>query len=68
MFVLIEQEKQEAVAKATAATTETVTVNVTKSVTDGIAIKLLRSGSSPEFVAENTQLPLADVLKLKEKI
>lgn len=77
---IIEKEKQEAiekaVAEATAATTENVTVSVTQSVTESvtqsvtnqIALNLLKSGSTPEFVAENTQLPLDVVLKLKEEL
>lgn len=73
---IIEKEKQEAiekaVAEATAATTENVTVSVTQSVTQSvtnqIALNLLKSGSTPEFVAENTQLPLDVVLKLKEEL
>ncbi len=57
---IIEQEKQEAVAKATA--------DVTISVTDRIATNLLRSGCSPEYVAENTQLSLDAVLELQKKL
>lgn len=64
--------REKAVAEATAATTENVTVSVTQSVTQSvtnqIALNLLKSGSTPEFVAENTQLPLDVVLKLKEEL
>ena len=61
---IIEQEKQEAVAKATAAATAATTI----SVTDRIATNFLRSGCSPEYVAENTQLSLEAVLELKKKL
>ncbi len=47
---IIEREKQEAIAEATE--------RVTQSVSEKIARNLIRSGSTAEFVAENTGLSL----------
>ncbi len=53
---LIEKEKQEAIEKTI------------EGVTDKIAINLLKSGSNLEFVAENTNLSLEAVKRLKEQL
>lgn len=57
---IIEKEKQDAIAE----NTKKVTTSVTASVTDGIAKNLLRSGSSPEYVAQNTGLSIDYIMKL----
>ncbi|MBO6241735.1 MAG: hypothetical protein J6O61_12990 [Butyrivibrio sp.] len=53
---IIEKEKQDAIAENTK--------KVTTSVTDGIAKNLLRSGSSLEYVAQNTGLSIEYIMKL----
>ena len=68
------KEVQAAVDANTKEVTESVTRkvekrvkrNVTRNVTKRIAINFLNAGSSPEFVASNTGLPLEYVQKLSE--
>ncbi len=69
---IIEQEKLDAIAEKVAETTKTVTesvtTTVTKSVSENIARNLLKSGSSPEYVATATEMSLQAVLELQKNL
>ena len=63
-----EKVTQKVTKRVTRNVTKKVTRNVTQDVTDRIAINLLKSGSSPEYVANNTGLSVEAVLKLQAKL
>ncbi len=73
---IIEQEKLDAIAEKVAETTKTVTesvtasvtTTVTKSVSENIARNLLKSGSSPEYVASVTEMSLQAVMELQKNL
>ena len=73
---IIEQEKLDAIAEKVAETTKTVTesvtasvtTTVTKSVSENIARNLLKSGSSPEYVASATEMSLQAVRELQKNL
>ena len=69
---IIEQEKLDAIAEKVAETTKTatesVTTTVTKSVSENIARNLLKSGSTPEYVAAATEMSLQTVLELQKNL
>ena len=65
---MYEREKQEALEENTKSVTESVTITVTRDVKDTIAQNFLRAGSTPEFVAANTGLPLSEVLELQKEL
>ena len=69
---IIEQEKLDAIAEKVAETTKTVTesvtTTVTKSVSENIARNLLKSGSTPEYVATATEMSLQAVLELQKNL
>jgi ERCC4-type nuclease len=48
--------------------TASVTTTVTKSVSENIARNLLKSGSSPEYVATATEMSLQAVLELQKNL
>ena len=61
---IIEQEKLDAIA----ANTAEVTTTVTKSVSENIARNLLKSGSTPEYVATATEMSLQAVMELQKNL
>ncbi len=61
---IYEREKQEAIAAKVAETTK----NVTESVSENIARNLLKSGSTPEYVATATEMSLQDVIELQKNL
>ena len=65
---IIEQEKLDAIAETTKTVTESVTTTVTKSVSENIARNLLKSGSTPEYVATATEMSLQAVMELQKKL
>ena len=69
---IYEREKQEAIAAKVAETTKNVTASVTttvtKSVSENIARNLLKSGSTPEYVASATEMSLQDVMELQKTL
>ena len=69
---IIEQEKLDAIAETTKTITESVTASVTttvtKSVSENIARNLLKSGSTPEYVAAATEMSLQTVLELQKNL
>ncbi len=77
---IYEREKQEALAantaevtknvteSVTASVTASVTTTVTKSVSENIARNLLKSGSTPEYVATATEMSLQDVSELQKNL
>lgn len=65
---IYEREKQEALEENTKRVTESVTITVTRDVKDTIAKNFLRAGSTPEFVAANTGLPLSEVLEIQKEL
>ena len=65
---IIEQEKLDAIAAKVAETTATVTTTVKKNVSENIARNMLKSGSTPEYVATVTEMSLQDVIELRKNL
>ena len=61
---IIEQEKLDAIAAKVA---ENTTI-VTKRVSENIARNLLKSGSTPEYVATATEMSLQAVMELQKNL